>query len=83
MASLESKAAIASSKPAPACRIEPVPEPGPNPESGTDDWFYDCAVSVFGSKETGQLLHLATGWPRTSCYAFVARVLHPIKAGAE
>lgn len=52
--------------------IDPVPEAGANPGTGTDDWFYDCAVAVFG-KEPGQQLHLATGWPRTSCYAFVAR----------
>lgn len=28
---------------------------------------------MFGAKETGLHLHLATGWPRTSCYAFMAR----------
>lgn len=50
-----------------------VPEPGANPGSGTDDWFYDAALAVFGKKEAGWHLHLATGWPRTSCYAFVAR----------
>jgi hypothetical protein len=57
----------------PACGMDAVPETGPNPGCGTDDWFYPVAVAVFGTKETGQLLHLATGWPRTSCYAFVAR----------
>jgi hypothetical protein len=56
----------------PGTGIELVPEAGANPGTGTDDWFYDCAIAVFG-KEAGQQLHLATDWPRTSCYAFVAR----------
>lgn len=50
-----------------------VPEAGPNPECGSDDWFVLCAWAVFGRIDTGQQLHLATGWPRTSCYAFVAK----------
>jgi hypothetical protein len=67
-------AADAAISSAPGSGIEAVPEAGPNPGTGIDDdWFYNCAVTVFGSKETGQLLHLATGWPRTSCYAMVAR----------
>lgn len=49
------------------------PEAGPNPECGTDDWFVLCAWAVFGRTDTGMQLHLATGWPRTSCYAFVAK----------
>lgn len=53
--------------------IDAVPEPGAILGNGTDDWFYGVAVTVFGTKETGAHLHLATGWPRTSCYAFVAR----------
>lgn len=65
-----SAAAIYSS---PGTGIDPVPEPGAIPGSGIDDWFYGVAVAIFGDKETGHLLHLATGWPRTSCYAFVAR----------
>lgn len=68
-----SSAARAAISSAPESGIDPVPDPGPNSGSGTDDWFYDCAVAVFGAKETGLHLHLATGWPRTSCYAFVAR----------
>lgn len=62
-----------SRKPAPENGTRSIPEAGANPGNGTDDWFYRCAVTVFGAKETGQLLHLATGWPRASCYAFVAR----------
>lgn len=75
MSSVESKLSVASRIFAPANGIGPVPEAGPNPGSGIDDddWFYGAAVTVFGSKDTGQHLHLATGWPRTSCYAFVAR----------
>lgn len=57
----------------PGTGIDLVPETGANPGSGSDDWFYEVAVAVFGRKDTGHLLHLATGWPRTSCYAFVAR----------
>lgn len=51
------------------------PDAGSNPGSGTadEDWFFNVAVAVFGRTETGMQLHLATGWPRTSCYAFVAR----------
>lgn len=65
------QAAISSS---PGSGIDAVPEAGLNPGSGTDDdWFYNVAVTVFGGKETGLHLHLATDWPRTSCYAFVAR----------
>lgn len=57
--------------------IDLVPEAGANPGNGTidDDWFAQVAFDVFGAKEAGQQLHLATGWPRTSCYAFVARDL--------
>jgi hypothetical protein len=62
-----------SISPAPTSGIDRVPEVGPNPESGTSDWFYDCCVAVFGKIEIGQQLHLATGWPRTNCYAMVAR----------
>ena len=71
----ESMAALAAIHSSPGSGIEFVPEPGANPGSGTDDddWFYAVAVAVFGNKETGGLLHLATGWPRTSCYAFVAK----------
>jgi hypothetical protein len=58
----------------PGTGIDPVPEAGANPGNGIDDdWFYPVAIDVFGSKDTGNLIHLATGWPRTSCYAFVAR----------
>lgn len=69
-------AASAAIEAGPENGIIRVPEPGANPGNGTDDefdWFYDVAVAVFGSKETGYHLHLASGWPRTSCYAFVAR----------
>lgn len=51
-----------------------VPETGANPGSGTgddNDWFVEVATGIYG-KEAGYQLHLATGWPRTSCYAFVA-----------
>src|SRR5262249_53122287 len=66
--------AVASRKHTPGSGTEPVPEARANLGTGTDDdWFYQCAIGVFGAKETGQLLHLATGWPRASCYAFVAR----------
>lgn len=71
-----SAAQSATIEASPGVGILPVPKTGANPGSGTDaefDWFYDCAVAVFGAKETGYHLHLATGWPRTSCYAFVAR----------
>jgi hypothetical protein len=76
-----SKAQIAAINAAPESGIDRRPESGlriemPVPEAGakgSDDWFYGCATAVFGNKETGQLLHLATGWPRTSCYAFVTR----------
>lgn len=61
--------------PAPKSGIDDVPETGANPGNGIsdDDWFMPVALAVFGGKEAGLHLHLATRWPRTSCYAFVAR----------
>jgi hypothetical protein len=46
---------------------------GITPTSGTDenDWFYNVAQGVLG-KDAGLHLHLITGYPRTSCYAYVA-----------
>lgn len=73
----ESRSVPPSSFPTPASESRnrdshAEPRPGRGTEC-SDDWFYAVAIAVFGDKETGGLLHLATGWPRTSCYAFVAR----------
>lgn len=73
MRSMSPTAGEAAISPGPGTRILVVPDLGPNPGSGTGDWFYDCAVAVFGESDTGRQLHLATGWARTSCYEFVAR----------
>lgn len=74
MRAVESTSAIRAIHSSPGNGMDGAPEAGANPGNGTDDdWFYNCAVAVFGRKETGQLLHLATAWPRTSCYAMVAR----------
>jgi hypothetical protein len=71
-----SKAQLAAINATPATGIDSIPEAGLNPECGTDDeehWFFNVCVAVFGPKETGWHLHHVTGWPRTSCYAMVAR----------
>lgn len=75
MSSVESIGAERAISVGPGNGIDPSPEAGANPGTGTDDddWFYAVAVGVFGLTETGLQLHYATGWPRTSCYAFVAR----------
>lgn len=42
--------------------------------SGSDnpEWFYEAAQSLLG-KDAGQQLHLITGYPLSSCYAYTAR----------
>lgn len=41
-------------------------------ESIDDEWFYAAAQSLLG-KDAGLHLHYITGYPQSSCYAYVAR----------
>lgn len=47
---------------------------GLTPASGSDsdEWFYDVAQGVLG-KDAGLHLHYLTGYPQSSCYAYVAK----------
>lgn len=39
-------------------------------ESDPDEWFYEAARDLLGVKDTGQLLHITSGHPLSSCYAY-------------
>lgn len=61
--------------------IEATPDIGseignaPTSGSDPDEWFPQAAWCLLGTKDTGQLLHYATGkvYPLSSCYAYVAK----------
>ena len=44
----------------------------PESESDRDAWFYNAAQSLLG-KDAGFGLHVLTGYPESTCYAYVAR----------
>lgn len=41
--------------------------------SDRDGWFGNAARTLLGANDTGLLLHYLTGYPQSSCYAYVAR----------
>lgn len=41
--------------------------------SDRDSWFYNAAQGLLGDKDTGLHLHYLTGYPQSSCYAYVAK----------
>lgn len=45
-----------------------LPDAGANPH----EWLFTTSVDVFG-KDAGLHLHKVTGYPESSCYAYVAR----------
>lgn len=49
-----------------------LPEARAIPGNGSE-WFYEAALAICGVKDPGYQLHLFTGWPVSSCRAFVAR----------
>lgn len=57
--------------------IKPTPEVGSETsltltsESDSDDWFYEAAQTLLG-KDAGLHLHYITGYPQSTCYAYVA-----------
>jgi hypothetical protein len=54
---------------APACESETASTLGS--ESDADDWFFEAAQGLLG-KDAGFALHLITGYPASSCYAYTA-----------
>lgn len=60
-----------------ACESENRPDPIPatvtlGSESNPHEWFYEAAHRLLG-KDAGLHLHYLTGYPQSSCYAYVAR----------
>lgn len=45
----------------------------PGCESDADDWFYNAAQQLLG-KDAGLHLHYITGYPQSSCYAYVTKI---------
>jgi hypothetical protein len=41
------------------------------PACESEDWFYPAAMQLLG-KDAGLQLHYITGYPQSSCYAYVA-----------
>lgn len=64
-----------------AARAARIAIPAPESNSGItlaseseneNEWFFKVAHEVFG-KDAGLHLHLLTGYPQSSCYAYVAK----------
>lgn len=60
-------AGISASKAPPGNGSDPLAS-----ESAANEWFYEAARDLLG-KDSGYVLHILTGYPESSCYAYVAK----------